>query len=111
MRTSENRRYRTGAVVAAAVALGVFASGCEEAEKAVNKGGDTPCSEFVAQDKDKQRVTVSKFLEQERNHNAPPTNDQTVDASIAAIELTCRAQANPDTPIRKADLTGILAPK
>lgn len=110
MRNTGTCRGRIAAVAAAA-ALAVLASGCEEAEKAVNKGGDTPCSEFVAQDKDKQRVTVTKFLEQERNGNAPATNDQTVDASIAAIELMCRAQANPDTPIRKADLTGILVPK
>jgi acid stress chaperone HdeA len=34
-----------------------------------------------------------------------------VDAAIASIELMCAAQANPDTPIKKADLTGIFVPK
>ncbi|WP_109524685.1 MULTISPECIES: hypothetical protein [Nocardia] len=95
-------------IVAAAVALG--ATGCAEAEKAVNKGGDTPCSEFVAQDQDKRRVTVTKFLEQESSGDAAPSA-QSVDASLAAIQVMCSAQANPDTPIREADLTGILVPK
>ncbi|WP_306362736.1 hypothetical protein [Nocardia sp. CC227C] len=36
----------------------------------MSKGGDTPCSEFVAQDGEKQRVTVRKFLEQEQS--SPP---------------------------------------
>ncbi|QBS39622.1 hypothetical protein [Nocardia sp. CS682] len=95
-----------------ALATAFFVGGCgDEPEKLVNKGGDTPCNEFTAQDPDKQRITVTKFLEQERGGEAPSTQDQTVDASIAAIKLMCTAQANPDTPIKKADLTGILVPK
>ncbi|MFE5475820.1 hypothetical protein ACWFRF_01195 [Nocardia sp. NPDC055165] len=31
--------------------------------------------------------------------------------SVAAIDLMCGAQADPDTPIREADLTGVLVPK
>lgn len=89
-----------------------FVGGCgDEPKKLVNKGGSTPCSEFSAQDADKQRITVTKFLEQERNNDAPATNDGTTDAAIASIKLMCAAQANPDTPINKADLTGILVPK
>ncbi|GAB2661231.1 hypothetical protein [Nocardia goodfellowii] len=99
----------TTAAVSGLIAAGLFAAGCDEAEKAVNKGGDTPCSEFTAQDKDKQRTTVAKFLEQEQGGDVP--NDQSVDRSLTAIELMCSAQANPDTPIRNADLTGILVPK
>ncbi|GAA5079003.1 MULTISPECIES: hypothetical protein [Nocardia] len=98
-------------VFASAAAL-LLVGGCgDEPEKLVNKGGDTPCSEFSAQDPDKQRITVTKFLEQERGGDAPPTQDRTVDAAIASIKLMCAAQANPDTPIKKADLTGILVPK
>ncbi|MEV6279541.1 hypothetical protein [Nocardia sp. NPDC051832] len=99
----------TTAAVAGLAAAALFAAGCDEAEKAVNKGGETPCSEFTKQDKDKQRTTVAKFLEQEQGGDVP--NDQTVDRSLTAIELMCGAQANPDTPINKADLTGILVPK
>ncbi|MEU8895546.1 hypothetical protein [Nocardia sp. NPDC048505] len=103
-------KSRTTAVAAALAALALMATGCDEAEKAVNKGGDTPCSEFTAQDKDKQRTTVAKFLEDDQGQKDVP-NDQTVDNSITAIELMCAAQANKDTPINKADLTGILVPK
>lgn len=100
---------RTTLLIAAA-AVALCTTGCAEAEKAVNKGGDTPCSEFVAQDQDKRRVTVTKFLEQESSGDAAPSA-QYVDASLAAIQVMCSAQANPDTPIREADLTGILVPK
>ncbi|MCM6772047.1 hypothetical protein NDR87_02855 [Nocardia sp. CDC159] len=94
---------------AAAVLVSLFATGCEQAKEAVNKGGDTPCSEFVKQDNDKQHVTVRKYLEQDNKSNAP--DDQTVSRSVTAIQLMCKAQANPETPIRNADLTGILVPK
>ncbi|MFI7002253.1 hypothetical protein [Nocardia sp. NPDC050175] len=89
-----------------------FVGGCgDEPKKLVNKGGSTPCSEFTAQDADKQRITVTKFLEQERNNDSSAPEGQTIDAAIASIKLMCVAQANPDTPINKADLTGILVPK
>jgi acid stress chaperone HdeA len=97
--------------IAALAALALCAGGCgDEPKKIVNKGGDTPCNEFVAQDDDKQRITTEKFLEQEREGDGTP-DARIVDASIAAIKLMCAAQANPDTPIRKADLTGIFVPK
>ncbi|WP_245677242.1 hypothetical protein [Nocardia acidivorans] len=100
----------TGTALMAALVVGTLVSGCEQAKEAVNKGGDTPCSEFTAQDKDKQRVTVRKYLENDTK--VTPTPDANgVDAAIAAIGLMCQAQANPDTPIRNADLTGILVPK
>ncbi|NNH70724.1 hypothetical protein HLB23_12755 [Nocardia uniformis] len=100
------------ACAAAAIALAttLLAAGCGEAEKVVNKGGDTPCTEFVQQDAEKQRVTVRKFLEQEQNTTTEPTAD-TVDAAIVTIKLMCEAQANPDTPIKQADLTGVFVPK
>ncbi|MGQ4600750.1 hypothetical protein [Nocardia sp. R6R-6] len=103
------RPGRLGMAVLAA--LIVCAAGCgDEPKKVVNKGGDTPCNEFVAQDPEKQRITTEKFLEQEREGNGSP-DAATVDAAITAIKLMCAAQANPDTPIRKADLTGVLVPK
>ncbi|MBF6331441.1 hypothetical protein [Nocardia transvalensis] len=92
--------------VLAAVALG----GCEKAQEVTNKGGDTPCSEFVQQDNGKQHVTVRKYLEQDNKTTSAP-NDQTVDRAVTAIGLMCKAQSNPDTPIRNADLTGILVPR
>ncbi|MFD3701960.1 hypothetical protein ACFWUP_02315 [Nocardia sp. NPDC058658] len=98
------------AVAITAAAIAVLGTGCDQVEKAVNKGGDTPCSEYTAQNSDDRRVTVTKFLEQEQGGDAKP-DPNTVDMSVAAIDLMCSAQANPDTPIREADLTGVLVPK
>ncbi|WP_278265751.1 hypothetical protein [Nocardia sp. AG03] len=94
----------------AILALLGASTGCSEVEKAVNKGGDTKCSEFTAQDADKKNTTVTKFLEEKRNDDATP-DQNSVDLAVAAIDLMCGAQANPDTPIREADLSGILVPK
>ncbi|MEV6768843.1 hypothetical protein AB0N05_09480 [Nocardia sp. NPDC051030] len=102
-------RYRIG-VLAAALCAPLFLGACDTAKEAVNKGGSTPCSEFTAQDRDKQRITVRKYLEQDTKVTTSPSPD-TVDASIGAITLMCKAQANQDTPIRDADLTGVLVPK
>ncbi|MFC8384559.1 hypothetical protein [Nocardia sp. NPDC056952] len=96
--------------VLAAAAIVLLGTGCDQVEKAVNKGGDTPCSEYTAQSAEDRRTTVVKFLEQERGDNAT-SDPNTVDLSVAAIDLMCGAQANPDTPIREADLTGVLVPK
>ncbi|MGN2639142.1 hypothetical protein ACWEKT_15895 [Nocardia takedensis] len=97
-------------LVAAAAAAVLTVTGCGEAEKALNRGGDTPCSDYLGQDQDSRRVTVTKFLEQDGRggENPDPT---VVDASMAAIQVMCSAQANPDTPIRDADLTGIVIPR
>ncbi|WP_433561391.1 hypothetical protein ACQP1O_27810 [Nocardia sp. CA-151230] len=100
---------RTTAAAAAVLLVPVLGA-CEQAKEAVNKGGNTPCSEFMAQDRSKQRITVRKYLEKDTKVT-PTANPDTVDASIAAITLMCQAQRNPDTPIRDADLTGILVPK
>ncbi|WP_189029491.1 hypothetical protein [Nocardia rhizosphaerihabitans] len=99
-------------VVATGLIVAVLggAAGCGEVEKAVNKGGDTRCSEYTAQDSAKKHTTVTKFLEEERGDDAS-IDQNTVDLAVAAINLMCSAQANPDTPIREADLTGVLVPK
>ncbi|WP_280248925.1 hypothetical protein [Nocardia abscessus] len=97
--------------IAVLAALAVCAGGCgDEPEKIVNKGGDTPCNEYVAQDPDKQRITTEKFLEQEREGDGTP-DARTVDAAIEAIKQMWAAQANTDTPLRNADLTGIFVTK
>lgn len=92
----------------AAAAAAVLSAGCTQVEEAVNKGGDTPCSDYTDQDADKKRITVTKYLDEDSD--ASPERE-TVDLAIAAIDLMCGAQANPDTPIREADLSGILIPK
>ncbi|MFC6010432.1 hypothetical protein [Nocardia lasii] len=100
------------AVVTTGMILAVVGGvvGCGEVEKAVNRGGDTKCSEYTKQDADKKDTTVTKYLEEDGGENNPP-NQNTIDLAVAAIDLMCGAQANPDTPIRDADLAGIVAPK
>ncbi|MBF6327786.1 hypothetical protein [Nocardia transvalensis] len=107
---AHRQRFLSPSFAVALLTAALAAAGCEQAKEAVNKGGDTPCSEFIKQDQDKQRVTVRKYLEQDSQLTTTP-DPGTVDNAIAAIQLMCSAQANPDTPIRKADLTGILVPK
>lgn len=97
------------AAVLAAVTVAALSAACSDIEKAVNKGGDTRCSEYTAQDSPERHTTVTKYLEQERGKDG--VDQDTVDLAAAAIDLMCSAQANPDTPIRDADLTGILVPK
>lgn len=103
--TNIRHRIAVGAAVIAAVLGG---AGCDQVEEAVNRGGDTPCNEYIAQSTEDKRTTVTKYLEQDRG-SAPDAT--TVDAAIGAIDLMCRAQANAATPIRDADLSGIIAPK
>lgn len=95
------------AAVAMAAALGL--SACSQAEEAVNRGGDTHCNDYIGQDKDKQRVTVTKYLKEKNNGNEPAGNE--VDAAMTAIDLLCRVQSNASVPIKNADLAGILTPK
>lgn len=111
MHSSTFRLPRLGRIAATAFALtaaALVATGCDQVEEAVNRGGDTPCNEYIAQDAEDQRTTVTKYLEDERGSAPEPT---TVDAAMGAIDLMCRAQADASTPIRNADLAGILAPR
>ncbi|MGW5381106.1 hypothetical protein [Nocardia sp. NPDC003963] len=98
-------KARAGLMIAAAV----FAlTGCTEIERAMNKGGDTPCREYVQQDQKTQRVTITKFLEEQQGGEPTGTN---VDLSIAAVNALCSVQANADTPIERADVAGIFIRK
>lgn len=98
-------KVRTGLIVAAAA---LVLAGCGEIEEALNKGGDTPCREYIEQDTETKRVTITKFLEEQQGRAPSGTN---VDLSMAAVEGLCSVQANADTPIERADLAGILIRK
>ena len=95
-------------IVLAATALAFGISACSQVE-VLNKGGETPCNEFIAQSADEQRVTVTKFLKEQRNGEDP--TDANVDSGIGAIDILCRVQQNAETPIKNADLTGIFVEK
>ncbi|WP_327150922.1 hypothetical protein [Nocardia sp. NBC_01329] len=98
-------KARAGLMIAAAV---LALAGCTEIERVMNKGGDTPCREYVQQDQKTQRVTITKFLEEQRGGEPTGTN---VDLSIAAVNALCSVQANADTPIERADVAGIFIRK
>ncbi|WP_067821369.1 hypothetical protein [Nocardia inohanensis] len=99
---------------ATAAATATFAvtllSGCSEVEKALNKGGDTKCSEYLTQQPDTQRVTVTKFIKQQAGNDNEPTGTS-VDFTMAAVQTLCQIQANSDTPIKNADIAGIFIKK
>lgn len=97
---------RWTAVAAAALAVALL-SGCSDVEKALNKGGDTKCSDYLAQNADTQRVTITKFIKQQTGNDHEPAGTQ-VDLSMAAVQGLCQVQANKDTPIKNANLAGIL---
>ncbi|MEC3917454.1 hypothetical protein [Nocardia sp. CDC160] len=93
--------------VAAAALAATLLSGCSDVEKALNKGGDTTCSDYLAQNADTQRVTITKFIKQQTGNDHEPPGTQ-VDLSMAAVQSLCQVQANKDTQIKNANLLGIL---
>lgn len=106
-----SRRIRTapallGIVAVAALGAGLL-TGCSDVKQALNKGGDTPCSEYVQQDADTQRMTVTKFVKEQSGDDHEPAGT-VVDASMAAVGFLCANQRNAETPIKKADLPGMF---
>lgn len=98
-------KARFGLLIAAAA---LVLTGCTEIEQAMNKGGDTPCREYIEQDQETKRITITKFLEEQHGQQPTGTN---VDLSMAAVDALCSVQANADTPIERADLAGIFIRK
>lgn len=105
-RLTDSMPHVSSVLAAVAVAATFGVSACSEAEEITNAGGDTQCNEYLGQDSDTQRVTVTKFLK-ERSDGDEPAGDQ-VDGTMTAIDLLCRVQANAAVPIKNADLSGIL---
>lgn len=110
MGTSSSRTTgRSVALATVGITAALCLSACGQAEEALNRGGDTQCNDYLGQDKDKQRVTVTKYLKDRDNGKDPDPNQ--VDMAITAIDLLCRVQSNASVPIKNADLTGILPPQ
>ncbi|ONM50086.1 hypothetical protein [Nocardia donostiensis] len=101
---------RAGLAVAAAALTALVSSGCTDIERALNKGGDTPCREYIEQDPDTKRTTITKFVKEQTTDDREPAGT-TVDATIVAVDMLCGAQANADTPIKNADVAGIFIRK
>lgn len=103
------KRGIASAVVGAAAAA-LLLSGCTDIEEALNEGGDTPCSDYLKQDRDKQRQTITKAIKEQTNSDNEPAGTA-VDAGTISVNLLCQVQANRDTPIKNADLVGIVVPR
>lgn len=99
-------RWPAAAAVGLAVATALL-TGCSDVEKALNKGGDTKCSEYVKQDQNTKRTTVTKFVKQQTGDENEPAGTQ-VDLTMAAVEFLCGNQRNADTQIKNADVAGIF---
>ncbi|ATL67844.1 hypothetical protein [Nocardia terpenica] len=102
-------RWPAACLAGSAVAA-VLLSGCTDVQRALNKGGDTPCSDYVKQDQDTQRMTITKFVKQQSGNDHEPAGT-VVDATMAAVGFLCSNQRNAATPIRNADVAGIFLNK
>ena len=92
------------------IATLVLLTGCSDVEKALNRGGDTPCSEYISQDQDTKRVTITKFVKQTTGEKNEPAGT-VVDATLISVDLLCGTQRNAETPIKNADVAGIFINK
>ncbi|WP_040778795.1 hypothetical protein [Nocardia pneumoniae] len=107
MNATLSRTGRTGLGIAV---VAMVLAGCSDIERALNRGGDTPCSEYIKQDQDTKRTTITKFVKQQSKDDREPAGT-VVDATMVSVELLCGAQANADTPIKNADVAGIFIRK
>lgn len=101
---------RTGAAAVGVAVLAALITGCAEVERVLNQGGDTSCRDYVNQDANTKRITITKAIEQQTgNDNAPAGT--VVDSMIVQVDLLCATQRNIDTPIKNADIAGIFLNK
>ncbi|MFQ6395448.1 hypothetical protein ACLMAJ_18520 [Nocardia sp. KC 131] len=107
MNATMSRTGRTGLGVAA---VALLLAGCSDVERVLNRGGDTPCSDYVKQDQDTKRVTITKFVKEQTKNDHEPAGT-TVDATIISVDLLCGSQRNAQTPIKNADVAGIFVTK
>lgn len=107
MNATLSRTGRTGLGIAA---VALMLAGCTDVQRALNRGGDTPCSEYVKQNQDDKRMTITKFVKQQTNDEHEPAGT-TVDATMVSVDILCGGQRNAETPIKNADVAGIFINK
>ncbi|MFI9504040.1 hypothetical protein [Nocardia sp. NPDC052566] len=104
-----SRRRQFNTVLGVAV-VALLLAGCTDIQRALNRGGDTPCNEYVKQDQDTKRMTITKFVKQQTGDEHEPAGT-VVDATMVSVDLLCGAQLNGETPIKNADVAGIFIKK
>lgn len=103
-------RTRIGAVAVGVAVLAPLVGGCTDIARALNQGGDTPCRDYVGQDPDTKRMTITKAIKQQTGQSNEPAGT-VVDSLIVQVDLLCAGQRNADTPIKDADIAGIFLNK
>jgi acid stress chaperone HdeA len=101
---------RTGTLAVGVAVLAVLASGCSEVEQALNQGGDTTCRDYVNQEPDTKRITITKAIKERTGSDNEPAGTL-VDSMIVQVDLLCAGQRNIDTPIKNADVAGLFLNK
>ncbi|MDO3650636.1 hypothetical protein [Nocardia mangyaensis] len=101
---------RTGAVAVGVAVLAALATGCSDIEQALNQGGDTTCRDYVTQEPDTKRITITKAIKQQTGTDNEPAGT-IVDSMIVQVDLLCAGQRNVDTPIKNADIAGLFLNK
>ncbi|MFG1793579.1 hypothetical protein [Nocardia altamirensis] len=101
---------RTGRAGLGIAAVALILAGCTDVQRALNKGGDTPCNEYVKQDQDTKRMTITKAIKQQTNNDHEPSGTA-VDTTMVSVDVLCGIQANAETPIKNADIAGIFINK
>ncbi|MFE1591551.1 hypothetical protein [Nocardia sp. NPDC058705] len=101
---------RTSAVAVGVAALAAMVTGCAEVERVLNQGGDTSCRDYVNQDPNTKRITITKAIKQQTGNDNEPAGT-VVDGTIVQVDVLCATQRNIDTPIKNADIAGIFLNK
>lgn len=101
---------RTGTVTMGVAVLAALVSGCTDVERILNQGGETPCRDYVNQEPDTKRVTITKAIKQQSGNDSEPAGTL-VDSMIVQVDLLCAGQRNIDTPIKNADIAGLFLNK
>lgn len=95
-------RIRFGrAAVAALLCAPILLGGCSTVEKLTNKGGDTTCEDFNADDAEKQRSAVAKMLADKKGEE--PTNLE-LSGTQLAVSAYCKTIGKDSDKISRAML-------
>ncbi|MGW6422796.1 hypothetical protein ACWF82_08975 [Nocardia sp. NPDC055053] len=98
-------RFRSAAT--ALLALAATTASCADIDRALNRGGDTSCHDYLDQDADTQRVTITKFI-QERRGSDEELTAATIDVARGGVTMLCSIPANADVAIEDATFAGKL---
>ncbi len=92
-----------GIAAVGVITTAIMLAGCGDVDRAVNRGGDTTCQDYLRQGAQEQQITVTKYLQQRRGNSEQP-NNTLVSLARGGIDMLCAAPPNADVPIKNATL-------